>query len=245
MRKSVFPSSVEARRARSRLSSDERGAVFVETALTLSVVLMIVFGSIDLGLMFWQWNAAAKAAHLGTRVAVTVDPVAEGITTTALTTAGEDTTWKVTLMGSTCIDEATGDPRVGGPSTPYTTYCPTLASECAYYDSNGVDLGALTCTNGFIADEAAFERIAAPMKRAFPLLDDKDIRVVYQTNGIGFVGRPNGLIMNVSVSIRCKTFDLLALDSLAGLVSPGNCGKPGFPIPAMTTTMPSEDMETN
>lgn len=230
-----------------RLGGDQRGAVFVETALVLPLMLLLVVASIDLGLLMWQWNSASKAAHLGARQAVTSDPVAKEITTDALVDAADwpNTRWKTSLMGSTCTDEATGDARVGGGTSPYATYCPSLESQCSFYDDDGTHLGELTCTNGFTANTDAFDEIRAKMQKAFGLLAEDEIQVTYKTNGLGFVGRPNGLIMDVSVSIRCKTFDLLALDALAGIAGVGQCGKSGFPIPSFTTTLPSEDMQSD
>jgi Flp pilus assembly protein TadG len=233
-----------------RLLRDQLGAAMVETALVLSTMLLVVFGSIDLGLVLWQWNSASKATHLGARLAVTMDPVAEEITTTAYTDSATfpNSVWKSTLMGSNCIDPATGDARTGGGTTPYATYCPDLSSVCGYWDDDGTALGALTCTNGFTADpndDAPFDVIYKQMRKVFPLLEKQDVRIAYQTNGLGFVGRPNGLIMDVSVSIRCKTFNLFALDSLTNAFNIGQCGKTGFPLPQMTATLPSEDMASD
>jgi Flp pilus assembly protein TadG len=48
---------------------DQRGAVMVEVTIMLSITLILVFGAIDFLLLFYQWNAAAKAVQIGARLA--------------------------------------------------------------------------------------------------------------------------------------------------------------------------------
>ena len=58
---------------------DQHGAVMVEVTIMLSITLILVFGAIDFLLLFYQWNAAAKAVQLGARLAAVSDPVASGL----------------------------------------------------------------------------------------------------------------------------------------------------------------------
>jgi Flp pilus assembly pilin Flp len=57
---------------------DQRGAVMVEVTIMLSLTLVLVLGAIDFLLLFYQWNAAAKAVQMGARLAAVSDPVASG-----------------------------------------------------------------------------------------------------------------------------------------------------------------------
>ncbi len=61
------------------LRHDETGAVFVELAILLPIVITVLFGSVDLLYAFYQWNAAAKAVEVGARIAAVSDPVAAGL----------------------------------------------------------------------------------------------------------------------------------------------------------------------
>ena len=61
---------------RRSLWCEDSGAVFAEFAVLLPVVVTIVCGSIDFLYAFYQWNAAAKAAEVGARIAAVSDPVA-------------------------------------------------------------------------------------------------------------------------------------------------------------------------
>ena len=58
---------------------DQHGAVMVEVTIMLSITLVLVFGAIDFLLLFYQWNAAAKAVQIGARLAAVSDPVASGL----------------------------------------------------------------------------------------------------------------------------------------------------------------------
>jgi Flp pilus assembly pilin Flp len=46
---------------------DQRGAVMVEVTIMLSITLVLVLGAIYFLLLFYQWNAAAKAVQIGAR----------------------------------------------------------------------------------------------------------------------------------------------------------------------------------
>src|ERR1700746_3779223 len=59
----------------------ETGSVLVEFAVLLPLIVIIVFGSVDLLYAFYQWNAAAKAVAIGARIAAVSDPVATGLNT--------------------------------------------------------------------------------------------------------------------------------------------------------------------
>jgi Flp pilus assembly protein TadG len=48
----------------------QRGAVLVETAAALPVFLLLVLGTLDLGLAVARYNATAEAARTGTRLAI-------------------------------------------------------------------------------------------------------------------------------------------------------------------------------
>jgi Flp pilus assembly protein TadG len=62
-------SALEARRR----IADERGAAAVEFAIVVSLFFLLVFGIIDFGMGFQQWNATSNAAREGARKAA-VDP---------------------------------------------------------------------------------------------------------------------------------------------------------------------------
>src|SRR6516165_10317273 len=58
---------------------DQRGAVIVEVTIVMTFMFVLVLGGIELLLLFYQWNAAAKAVQIGARLAAVSAPVAAGL----------------------------------------------------------------------------------------------------------------------------------------------------------------------
>jgi hypothetical protein len=58
---------------RFRMLSDERGSQIVEGALVLPLLLLVVLGILDFGLLFWRFESVTNAAREGARVAVLAD----------------------------------------------------------------------------------------------------------------------------------------------------------------------------
>lgn len=93
--------------------------------------------------------------------------------------------------------------------------------------------------------------ILAQMRRVFPSLQDEDVRVTYepfpQTGALGFVGRPGGVPVSVTVGIRCREFEFGFLSSWfpGGWVTTtptetGCSAQTGLRIPASATQLSSE-----
>lgn len=62
-----------------RMTRNDRGAAAVEFAMVVALFLWIMFGIIDFGRLFFDWNKAAKATELGVRMAIVSDMVAVGL----------------------------------------------------------------------------------------------------------------------------------------------------------------------
>src|SRR5713226_1153130 len=62
-----------------RFARDNNGGVLVEATIMLTIMFVFVLGSVDFLFAFYQWNAAAKAAQVGARIAAVSDPVASGL----------------------------------------------------------------------------------------------------------------------------------------------------------------------
>jgi len=63
----------------SHLVRETRGGSAAEFALVLPLLLIFLFGIIDVGRLMWTWNRAEKATQMGVRYAVVTDPVPEGL----------------------------------------------------------------------------------------------------------------------------------------------------------------------
>lgn len=217
----------------SRLLRDNEGAGTIETTLAIPIVLLLTLGTVDAGLLLWEMTQAGKATDVGARTAAVSDPVALGI---------NQPVYDPLLLGDSCFDSGTGAARLKSDGT---AVCPSVATVCTA--TAGGTSGS--CTGGRVFDNTAFVAILAQMQRAFPRLQRQHVQIRYATTGLGFVGRPGGLPMNVSVSIRCMTHAMAFLGRFRRWTTPANaCGSTmpaGIPVPAATTSVPSEDLKTN
>ena len=223
-----------------RLWRNIQGSSLVEFTLVFPVLILVALGTVDATFMLFDWTQANKAVYAGARLAIVSDPVATGITNLAYTDAQR------VLIGQACFDTATGTANGN---------CPSASTVCTPAATGG------SCTNGFAFADAAFTNagdatkpvgIFDVMKQVFPRLQRQNVQIKYQTNGLGFSGRPpelGGLPMNVTVSIRCMTFQFYFLAGLMNWTFPAlqNCpAAPAGPsMPQFATTLPSEDMVTN
>lgn len=62
--------NIQKRQVASARPRRRSGAVLVEAAITLPVFLLIVFGTIDLGIAVQRWHLCAEAARIGARMAI-------------------------------------------------------------------------------------------------------------------------------------------------------------------------------
>jgi Flp pilus assembly protein TadG len=51
----------------------QQGAAAVEFAIVAALLFTLLFGVIEMGRLFWTWNAAVEATRLGARLAVVCD----------------------------------------------------------------------------------------------------------------------------------------------------------------------------
>ena len=54
---------------KANLPRRSRGATVVEFAVVVIVLIFIVFGLVEMGRLFYQWNSAVDAVHRGARSA--------------------------------------------------------------------------------------------------------------------------------------------------------------------------------
>lgn len=188
------------------------GAALIEAALILPLLLLLVFALADLSLYFWQQSLTGKAVQLGVRTAVVSDSVAVG---PGLTPEESESYWYGLPPGARCGLE-------GGPCPAFRVVC-TLRDGC-------------TCTDGrcrFSFSLARLAPILAAMRAVLPQLAPENIEVAYATNGLGTVGLPPPVPVDVTVRIVGLSFTPI----FSGLFGTG------FPL-AASSTLPSEDLVT-
>lgn len=216
-----------------RLIRDESGATFVEFTAVFPLILAFTFGLVDLGLLMFNWAEANRATYAGARFAVVNNPVARNIN---LTTAPAGTA----LNGNACF-KADG--------TPSGLCAAVSATTCT-----GTGPATVACEGSYTPDQAAFAAILAEMQKQYlsKTLDPRQVSIRYEPLPLGYVGRPGGYPMNITVSLKCLRQEVYFVAGLFGWVFPPlpqECqditDSNGFTLPPFATTLPAEDLKTN
>ncbi|MCL6741409.1 pilus assembly protein [Sphingomonas sp. RB56-2] len=167
------------------IARDERAASAAEFAMVLPLLLLFLFGIIDVGRYMWTLNRLEKATQMGVRYAVVSDPVANVINTDF----------------------------VGGYGLPGGNVVPNATFGSATCDSTGncTVTGAASSVSG--RNATAFTAIVTWMQRFYPLITAPQVRVIYQNVGLGYAGDPTGPDVSplTTVEVRNMTFQPLIL----------------------------------
>lgn len=201
---------------RSDILRREDGAALVEAALILPILLLVMFGLMEISLYFWNANLAAKAVQLGVRRAIVSDSVAVGA---GLDPAESEGYWDGLPPGLRCF-----------PALGETGPCPSFAVECDAAKR-------CDCTGGGCRFTFAAERLApivSAMQAVMPSLRAENVRIGYATNGLGYVGRPVPVPVDVTVSLVGVNYRPILLGDLMG---------PLLPLHAFAR-LPGEDLHT-
>lgn len=188
-----------------RFRADTSGLAVTEMLVVLPVLLMIWGGMIEFGVAMYQWNQTVKALQIGARLAAVSSPLTD--------------------IGSLVPSGAAGDPA---PNDAASVSCGATATACETAPFNrllyGGDMDCDTVTNGVagVCDIARF-------------IGADNLLVTYRRSGLGYVGRPFGPVLTVTLEARNLTFDFLMLDSLVPAL--GTIGIPAHPV-----SITSEDL---
>jgi hypothetical protein len=209
-----------------RFWRDIAGSVLVEYTVVFPLFMLVTLGTVDVAYMLYEWALANKATYVGARAAVVSNPVAQNITEDRLLYDPS----QLKQMGQYCFDFATGTGNGNCPDVKVD--CTSTACTPNTFGFNG---SAFTNANG----TGIFDR----MKVIFPRLQPDNVTISYQLNGSGYVGRPGGLPMNVTVSVQNVTHQFYFLTGIMPVFG-GRFGSASA-IPAFATTLTSEDITTN
>ena len=207
------------------LGCDETGSLLVEFSILLPLIILVLFGSVDLLYALYQWNAAAKAVEVGARIAAVSDPVAAGLN-------------QLTSAVPVALN-ASGQPLA---MPQFTIACDgematcTCAGSCAGMVANPFDavaMNRIVFGRGSTACGDAASSYATGMCDLLPSITAANVRIVYQQTGLGYSGRPGGPQPTIIVSLQNMRFRFFFLSYLFGS---------SVPMPAMTTTITAEDL---
>src|SRR5215813_6240148 len=185
---------------------DQQGSVLVEVTIMLSITLVLVLGAIDFLLLFYQWNAAAKAVQIGARLAAVSDPVASGLNNL-----------------SQAVVSASIPPGAAMPH--FVVTCDGRTATCT---CNGVNAcGGMKGYNGAAMNTIVFGRGSSSCSDAksadlvgmcdiFPRITPANVKIVYAQTGLGYAGRPGGPMPTITVSLQNLPFQFFFLRGLMG-----------------------------
>lgn len=189
----------------------------IEMSIVISLLLTLLLGFVDFGYLFYQWNAAAKAAQVGARLAAISTPVANSSILSTATTTDLSLVGVEMAPGSysfTCTSTA-----CSGNGTP--GFNQTAFNE-VYYGDDGVCQGASNPGRPGMCD-------------VFPGLSASQVKIEYVATGLGFWTRPGGAVPTVRVSIVNHPFQFLFLGGLLGS---------SITMPNMLSTVTGEDLDS-
>ena len=197
---------------------DSRASSAAEFALVLPLVLLFLFGIIDVGLYAWQINRDEKATQMGARYAVVTNPVAPGLTTERY--VGQ-------VVGGVTLGQGDRIPAAAlGLITCNTTSCACTTAPCP------ANLGY---------DAAAFDSIVGNMRRFDRNITDAHVRVQYSGSGLGYAGDPNGMEVAPLTTVRLNGDAGNAGDDLRFTAVTLSTFGASARLPSFSYTLPMED----
>jgi len=184
-----------------RFARDRVAATAAEFALVLPLLILFIFGIIDVGRLMYEWNQAEKATQMGVRYAVVTDTVATGL-------ANYDFT-------------AISGVQQGAPISPslFPGVSCTGTAGAATCTCKG------TCAFPLTASPAAFNNIVTRMNRMNGRIAAPNVVVDYDPSGLGFAGNPYGPDVAPIVTVRLRN---MQFESVVGQIFGGLLNMPGF-----------------
>ena len=174
------------------LLRDRRAASAAEFAIVLPLLILLMFGIIDIGRFFWELNRSEKATQMGARMAVVTTPVSPD------------------LVEASFI---TGDTKSGD-------LIPAADLGTVLCDNAGCSCEVTPCpfTSGEVDDDA-FNVIVTRMSQMNPLIQPANVEIRYSGSGFGYAGEEDETMdvqPLVTVRLRNMQFSPIALLGFAG-----------------------------
>lgn len=187
----------------------EEGAVLVEGLLVLPILVLVMAAFVEFGFAMFQWNQTVKAVQIGARQLAVSAPI-------------------LTSMTAFTADLGGLQAGVAVPATVVSVTCGAGTTACDGPGMTRLIQGSDGTCNANIGGGVS------GMCDFFPRLNAQNVRVTYRRDGLGYVGRPGGPVLSITVETFGMTFDFLILDALIGANS--------IPIPPHSVTFTSEDL---
>ena len=187
----------------------EDGATLIEGLIVFPIILLTFATFVEFGVAMVQWNQTVKAMQFGARTLAVSDPLVP--------------------MGAFTADYPATE---GGPVpvTAVSVSCGVGAAACNAAGMNRLIFGS----DGQCNPTAQNTRLG--MCDINQRITAQNIRVTYYRSGLGYVGRPDGPVVSITIETRNLNFDFFFLGALLGLNR--------ITIPAHPVTITSEDLSS-
>lgn len=192
-----------------RFRQDENGISLVEGLIVFPLVLLAYATFVEFGFALFQWNQTVKAMQLGARLAAVSDPLP--VDMSALTADYPSDQGGPTPVAAQSVSCGAG-----------STACDAARMNRLIFGDDG------SCT------PAAGTLLG--MCDLHPQIGADNVLITYHRSGLGYVGRPDGPVVTVTVEARNLTFNFFFLGALLGLNS--------LEIPAHPVTITGEDLSS-
>lgn len=179
--------------------SDSAGAVGAEFALVVPLMLIFIFGIIDVGRAMWTMNRAEKATEAGVRYAVATDVIPADLVN--LDFIGVGGVARGQVIPESAFGKLTCD----------RTTCTCTTAPCYGVTAMNPD---------------AFDRMVERMRGLNPEIQAANVRIDYSSSGLGYAGDPFGSDISPLVTVRLVN---MTFQPVTFLVFGQSIDLPGFP----------------
>lgn len=143
------------------------GATAAEFAMVLPLLILFLFGIIDVGRYMWTLNQVEKATQMGARMAVVTNMVPGGLASQNYgAILGQGAAIPTSQFGAAACSAPAGTLTC----TCVTSPCPTLTP----------------------VDNTAFTAITTRMNQIAESVSPQDVTIRYDNSGLGYAGDPTG-----------------------------------------------------
>ena len=193
---------------------DDSGVVLVEALLVVPLVMLLIAGMIESSVMMMQWNQTVKAIQVGGRLATVSSPLTD-----------------ISALNVHPSGSIQGNPQ------PFDT---NLTVSCGAGTGTACNAAALRRLMRGADDRC---RSTGGGRRGIcdiaPFIRPENVRITYANAGLGYVGRPEGAVVLVTLEMRNLYFDFFILGNVLSFF--GN-DRQGVPIPTHPVSLVSEDL---
>lgn len=155
------------------------GSSSVEFALTLPLLMILLFGIVDAGRLAWEYNRTEKATQVGARFAVVTSSFPPGLVSQSYLGSFGGATL---TQGDRIPAAALGDLKCT------STSCTCVTAPCV-------------STPGTL-DTTVFGYLLNRMKSMNPRITASNVEIHYTGSGLGYAGDPNGMQIAPLVTVK-------------------------------------------